>query len=122
MADIRSFGDLRSWQEAQELISSVYSATSSFPKEEVFGLTSQIRRAAVSIPTNIAEGMGRGSVKDLIRFLIIARGSTQEVLSLLVTAKNLNFLDEEEYLNIRNRYNGLAIGINAHISSLSVYK
>lgn len=74
----------------------VYTQTKSFPKEELYGLTSQLRRCAVSVPSNIAEGYGRGSRQDYIRFLQIARGSLYEVQTQLVIAAELGFLTEEE--------------------------
>src|SRR5438270_7177068 len=70
-----TFRDLEVWQKALELTVIVYSATRAFPKEEIYGLTSQIRRAAVSVMSNIAEGKGRSSDKELLQFLAIARGS-----------------------------------------------
>lgn len=100
MEKIKSFYDLRTWKEAQSLVEEVYRITSSFPKEEMYGLTSQIRRAAVSVPSNIAEGMGRGGTKEFIRFYIIARGSIHEVLSLLSTASRLSYLNFEKLTQI----------------------
>ena len=71
---IKSYRDLVVWQKAMELVTDVYELTKSFPKEELYGLTSQIRRSAVSVPSNIAEGYGRNSTQDYIRFLQIACG------------------------------------------------
>jgi four helix bundle protein len=122
MSEIKSHTDLRTWQEGQNLIEEIYRITSFFPEEERFGLTSQIRRAAVSVPSNIAEGMGRGSAKDLIRFLMIARGSLQETLSQLETARRLSFLTQTDFNSLARRYTGLLIGINSHLSSLLKYK
>jgi four helix bundle protein len=121
MEKIRSFHELRTWNEAQSLVEEVYKATSSFPKEEMYGLTSQIRRAAVSVPSNIAEGMGRGGIKEFIRFYIIARGSTHEVMSLLLTSSRLNYLSSDESKRLTCRYSGLLAGINAHLIELSKY-
>ncbi len=84
--------DLEVWQEAIELVSHVYRATSDFPREEVFGLTSQMRRAAVSVPCNIAEGAARGTDKDFLRFLMMARGSLVELDTQLRIAHQLGFL------------------------------
>ena len=83
---IETFEDLRVWQDAQVLVDAVYRLTQPFPSEEQFGLTNQLRRAAVSIPSDIAEGWGRGSRKDYIRFLRTARGSLYEVKTQLVIA------------------------------------
>ena len=86
------FEDLKVWQKSMALTTSVYQATKSFPKEELFGLTSQIQRASVSIPVNIAEGTGRQHTKDYLQFLHIARGSVYELLTLLKIASNLGYL------------------------------
>jgi four helix bundle protein len=118
MGEIKSFTDLRTWQEGHRLILEIYRFSKTWPKEEVYGLVSQIRRAALSIPSNIAEGMGRGSTKDLSRFLINARGSVQEVLSQLILARDLEYLSKESYAELATRYHGLAAGINAHLSRL----
>lgn len=77
-APIHSFRDLIVWQKSMVLVKRVYEISAEFPKHELFGLTSQIRRSAVSIPSNIAEGNGRGTTSDYVRFLHIARGSLFE--------------------------------------------
>ncbi|MEL6615029.1 MAG: four helix bundle protein [Bacteroidota bacterium] len=89
---IQSFEDLRVWQEAVALCERVYAVTRSFPDDERFGLTSQLRRATVSVSSNIAEGWGRGSRSDYARFLRIARGSLFEVKTQLVIAERVGFL------------------------------
>ena len=86
---MKSYTDLDVWIKSRELATLVYDMTKVFPKEELFGLSSQIRRAAVSIPSNIAEGCGRNSDKDFLRFLHIALGSTNETLYLLILSKDL---------------------------------
>ncbi|MBC6609577.1 four helix bundle protein [Hymenobacter sp. BT507] len=86
------FHKLRIWQEGQELTLSVYRITRNFPKEELFGLTSQMRRSAASVPHNIAEGCGRQSSPDLLRFLAIAMGSASELASQLLLAQGLEYL------------------------------
>lgn len=83
---IERFEDLRVWQGAIDLAEAVYRATEAFPPSEQFGLTSQLRRAVVSVPSNIAEGWGRGSRADYVRFLRVARGSLYEVKTQLVIA------------------------------------
>jgi four helix bundle protein len=88
---IRSYKDLIAWQKAMALVKHVYALSSGFPATERFGLTSQVRRAAVSIPSNIAEGYGRRSKTDYIRFLDVARGSTNEVETQLLLAESLGF-------------------------------
>lgn len=118
MENVRSFADLRTWKEGHALALEVYTFTKRFPQDERYGLMAQLRSAAVSVPSNIAEGMGRGSAKDLIRFLMHARGSTQEVISQLYLAKDLGYCSSQDFKVLSDRYHGLAAGINSHISSL----
>ena len=89
---MQSFTDLKVWQRAHEFTLLIYKAIANFPGEEKFGLTSQLRRAAVSIESNIAEGRGRGSDKDFCRFISIAMGSCFEVKSQILIARDLNFI------------------------------
>ena len=89
---IERFEDLRVWQEAIALVAAVYRVTGAFPPAEQLGLTSQLRRAAVSIPSNIAEGWGRGSRADYTRFLRVARGSLYEVKTQLIIAQRSGLL------------------------------
>ena len=91
---VKNYRDLEVWQRGMDLVESVYRVTESFPKSEKFGLMSQLRRAAVSVPSNIAEGWGRGSRKAYVRFLRIARSSLMEVETQLLIAHRLNYLDE----------------------------
>jgi len=91
-----AFRDSIAWQKSMTLSTSIYAATKSFPKEEVFGLTNQLRRASVSIPSNIAEGKGRLSTGEFIQFLGIARGSTLEVQTQLEIAMRLGYGNEQE--------------------------
>lgn len=91
---IRHFQDLRVWREAHNLSLAIYDATRHFPKEEIYGITSQIRRAAVSIEANIAEGSKRRSTKDLCHFLTMSEGSNEEVKCLLLIVRDLKFLDQ----------------------------
>lgn len=88
---MHNYKELKLWQKAIELTTSVYKLTSTFPKEEKFGLTSQIQRAVVSIPSNIAEGCGRNSDKEFSQFLAIALGSSFELETQLLIAENLGF-------------------------------
>ncbi|TWT88305.1 hypothetical protein Mal64_17840 [Pseudobythopirellula maris] len=88
---IRSHRDLNVWQRGMELAERVYALTSRFPKEEMYGLTSQLRRASASVPANIAEGNGRDSTKEYLRFLSIAVGSLAEVETFLELARRLNY-------------------------------
>lgn len=88
------------WQKSISLVTKIYKATRTFPKEEMFGLTSQIRRSSVSIPSNIAEGSGRESNKDFLRFLYISLGSIFEMQTQLEIAKNIIYINEEEFNNL----------------------
>lgn len=88
------------WQKSHELVLKIYGITKEFPKEELFGLTSQIRRAAVSVPSNIVEGKARGSNNEYNRFLLIARGSLEEVKYQLLLARDLKYISEEKYSEI----------------------
>ena len=91
------FKELKVWQKAIQLVTKIYFLTSTFPKEEIYGITSQIRRCAISIPSNIAEGAGRKSKKDFSRFLDIAKGSTFELETQLMISKELKFLIEDDF-------------------------
>ncbi len=94
---MQDFRKLKVWQKAHELALAIYRATATFPREELYGLTSQIRRASMSIPTNIAEGCGRSTDSEFARFLQIAMGSTFETEYELLLSLDLGFLAEEEY-------------------------
>lgn len=91
------FKELKVWQKAIELVTNTYLRTQAFPKEELYGLTSQIRRCAVSIPSNIAEGCGRKTEKDFSNFLGIALGSAFEFETQLIISKNLSFIQQEDF-------------------------
>ncbi len=95
---MKTHKDLNVWQESIVFVTLVYEKTKSFPKDELFALTSQIRRSAISIPSNIAEGAARESNKEFLRFLFIAQGSISELDTQLLLANNLNFLSREDYL------------------------
>jgi four helix bundle protein len=92
----RSYRDLVAWQKAMELVTMTYKLSAKFPKEETFGLKSQLRRAAVSIPSNIAEGQGRLSMKEFRHFLGQARGSLLEVETQVQIAQNLEYVQGRE--------------------------
>jgi len=98
---MKSFKELIVWQESNKFALKIYKLTQLFPKSELFGLVSQLRRAVVSVPANIAEGFNRQSKKEYIQFLYIARGSLQEADSLLSFAKNLSYISEEDYLSLQ---------------------
>ena len=92
---IRNYRDLVAWQRAMDLVEKVYQGTKRFPKEELYGLTNQLRRAAVSIPSNIAEGQGRRTDKEFANFLSISRGSLQEVETQILIAERLNYIEKD---------------------------
>ena len=115
---IESFKDLMVWQKGIEVVSDIYALTKSFPKEELYGLTSQIRRAAISIPTNIAEGWGRGTTKNYIQFLEIARGSLYELNTLIIISYNLNYIIQENCGTIEAKINEIGRMLNALITKL----
>jgi len=94
--NIKSYRDLDVWKKAMVLVTRVYKLTRTFPKEELYGLTSQLRRAAVSVPSNIAEGKSRRSTGDYIRFLDIAYGSIAEVETQLSVACNLEYVTQKK--------------------------
>jgi len=100
---MRSFTDLRVWQEAMNMVEMIYQLTKKYPKEEMFGLISQTRRAAVSIPANIAEGNGRLSRKEYIHFLFIANGSLRELETLLIIALRITYIQTEELKPIQEQ-------------------
>ncbi len=96
---MRSYRDLVVWQKAMSMVTGAYRLAKGFPKEEVYGLTSQLRRSALSIPANIAEGYGRKSTQDYLRFLNIANGSLFELQTLLEISRNLEYIPEESFAN-----------------------
>lgn len=94
---IRSFTDLDAWKEGHKLVLMIYDITRKFPKEEVFGLTNQLRRAVVSITSNVAEGFSRNSYKEKLQFYFIALGSLIEIQNQLLIAKDINYISKEEF-------------------------
>ncbi|MBN2483726.1 MAG: four helix bundle protein [Candidatus Omnitrophica bacterium] len=96
----KGYKKLLVWQKANELAKQVYMITKQFPKEEIYGITSQLRRAALSIPTNIVEGTGRQGKRELNQFANVALGSLFETEYLLEFSKEMNYLRDEEYTNI----------------------
>lgn len=96
MSAAKSFEDLIVWQKAHQFVLSVYELTSNFPKHETYGLTSQLRRAAVLIPANIAEGFKKRTAKDKVKFLNIAQGSLEECRYYLILVQDLNYGNTKE--------------------------
>lgn len=115
---MRKHQELRVWQQAMDLVEQIYRVTAEFPDEEKYGLTSQMRRAAVSIPSNISEGAARGSNKDFIRFLFIARGSLSEIETQLLIAQRLSYIqDVSTTVELIHHVSGLLGGLIRHLQS-----
>lgn len=119
---VQSYKDLIVWQKSAKLAKLVYVLTQKFPKEEVFGLTSQMRRCAVSIPSNIAEGRSRDSRKDFAHFLKISHGSASELETQLFLAKDLSFGNKADYDEIELLLSEVLRMLNAMIPKLAEKK
>ena len=111
-----SVENLRIWQEGMQLAKDIYRASSSWPKGEVYGLTAQVRRAVVSIPANLAEGVGRGTAAELSRYSRIALGSAYELDTLLRLARDFGYLAHANFEELSTRVSSLAKQISAFIS------
>ena len=94
-SQIKNYKDLKVWQLAIEVVEDIYQMTREFPQQELYGLTGQMRRSAISIPSNIAEGFKRHHKKEYVQFLNIAQGSTGELETLLIIANKLNYINDE---------------------------
>jgi four helix bundle protein len=119
-----SYRDVVAWQKAMELVSEVYRVSDNFPRREMYGLARQVRDAAVSVPSNIAEGKGRQTKRDYVQFLYRARGSLLEAQTQLEVARNLQFLDADTFDRIFSQaceagrvLNGLINNVNGQIRS-----
>jgi len=115
---LKKYQELIAWQKAIALVTEIYSLTSGFPQAEIYGLTSQLRRAAVSIPSNIAEGQGRATKGEFIQFLCHARGSLYEVETQLVIGRNLGYLTPEKQESMSDDLAELGRILNGLINSL----
>jgi len=115
MTDFQKYTELDVWKHAREIASYIYELTTTYPKTEQFGITSQIRRCAVSIPSNIAEGCGRQHNKESIQFLTIARGSLFELETQLYISKDLKFIDEEQLSTCLSKIESLGKLLNGFI-------
>jgi four helix bundle protein len=113
-----SYRDLHAWQKAIDLVVDLYDCTRSFPKDEQYGLAAQLRRAAVSVASNIAEGKGRCSDNELIHFLYLARGSLFEIETQLTIASRLGYLSKEQSVRLAEAAGEVARMLNGLISSL----
>src|SRR5438067_12614298 len=114
-----SLQDLRVWQDAMKLTTEIYRSTASFPKHETYGLTQQIRRAAVSVPSNIAEGKGHRSDKEFVRFLLHARGSLWELQTQVLLAEQLLYTSSQESGLLLREAENVSRALNGLITSLS---
>ncbi|MBR4151834.1 MAG: four helix bundle protein [Selenomonadaceae bacterium] len=112
--------DLIVWQKSMDLLVEVYHLVKKLPKEETYALSDQMRRAVVSIPSNIAEGRGRSSEKDFLRFLFIARGSRAEIETQLLVCLRLNYLSESELETALNLSSEISSMLNSMINKLSL--
>ena len=110
---IRSYRDLRVWQRGIELVESIYVITQSFPKQEIYGLTSQMRRAAISIPANISEGHSREHTKEFRNFLSITQGSISELETELEIATRLGYVATQQFHGLMTQIAGLAKQVRA---------
>jgi len=117
---ISSYRDLVVWQKSVELVTAVYAATSTFPRQEVFGLTSQLRRCAVSVPSNIAEGQGRATKGEFIQFLSHSRGSLFELETQVCIAGKLGYLSPDQTRGLESQTQEVARILNGLLSSLGV--
>lgn len=115
---ITSFKDLEIWQESHALVLEIYRVTHNFPKEEIYGLISQIRRSAVSVAACIVEGHSRNTTKEFIKFLFDARGSCSETKYHLLLSKDLGYIGSDIFEKLNDRYEILGKRINSLINSL----
>ena len=117
---VRHYRDLTGWQKAMDLVEIVYEATRSWPRDEIYGLTNQIRRAVVSVPSNIAEGQGRNSPKEFMHHLSIARGSLLEVETQALIAQRLGYLQPqsaERILSSADEVSRLISGLSRYLAT-----
>jgi four helix bundle protein len=117
-ASVRSYNNLVAWQKARALVKRIYGATKLFPKEELYGLTQQIRRAAVSVPSNIAEGHGRRTIGEYLYHLTIARGSMYEVETQIILGGNLEYLTQTQVTSLLDDTTECAKVLQGLITSL----
>ncbi|OHA15700.1 MAG: hypothetical protein A3H57_04055 [Candidatus Taylorbacteria bacterium RIFCSPLOWO2_02_FULL_43_11] len=118
---IHDFTDLIVWKEAHRLVLAVYHNSEKFPKEEIFGLTSQMRRAAISVTSNIAEGFGRKNYKDKIHFYFMSLGSLYELQSQLLIAKDLQYISEPDFDVFKALSNDVQRLLNAFINKSKTF-
>ena len=117
---LRSYRELIAWQKAVDLVTEIYSITKEFPRDEIYGLTSQLRRSAVSVPSNIAEGQGRATKGEFIQFLCHARGSLFELETQIVIARKLGYIAPETESQVASRITEVARILNGLLTSLGI--
>ncbi len=123
MSNIKSYKDLLIWQKGIDIVTDLYQLVENFPKEELYALSSQLKRAAVSIPSNIAEGYGRNSTQSYMHFVSISRGSLFELETQLLVARKLKFIKNETlFSNIMNQITEETKIINSFINKLESSK
>jgi four helix bundle protein len=115
-----TYKDLRVWQEAVKLASNIYRSTALFPRHEIYGLSQQMRRAAVSVPSNIAEGKGHRSNREFVNFLLHSRGSLLELQTQILIAEDLQYLREDTVETLISQSDAVARSLNALINSLRI--
>lgn len=115
---MKDFRTLKVWEKSHKVVLAVYKATQSFPKSELYGITSQIQRAAVSVPANIAEGCGKDSDAELGRYFKIAMGSSSELEYLLLLAHDLSYLGDDQYRKLQANLVEVRKMLNAFIQRL----
>lgn len=118
----RSFKDLECWQKAHEFVKSVYKATELYPEDERYGLTSQFRRAAISIAANISEGYRKLSRADKLRFMNIAQGSLEECRYYIILSRDLNYIDINGSEDLEYLINGVSWKLNGYAEAISKNK
>ncbi len=116
---MKSYNELIVWQKSYQVVLEVYKVSKKFPKEELFGLVSQMRRSSVSIPSNIAEGSARAGTKEFLQFLRIAYGSGAELETQLLLCKDLNLINEKEYITINLLLTEVMKMLNALMAKLN---
>ena len=115
---LKNYKELKVWEKAYKLCLDIYTVTKRFPKEEIYGLTSQIRRSAVSIPSNIAEGYGRKTTSEYVRFLYIAYGSVCELETQTMISGDLDYMKKEKLQELREALGDVERMLKAMIKSL----
>ncbi len=116
---MRDFKELKVWEKSHQIVLEIYRLTKEYPKDELYGLTSQMRRAAVSVTSNIVEGSARSSNSDFSRFLFMSLGSANELDYQLLLSKDLEYIDSESYLKLNNEIIEIKKMINAFINHLT---